>query len=257
LAAHAGGLALEGLRPIVLMPAAGALIECLSALREIAALPSDRSASVLFVAPCGPGFGTGGDAVEAVEATLVRVPGLRVVCVGRPHDAEPMLRAAAAFDGTEDPIVLLVPRTLLVAELDGTSRAELTRPLHGAQRVRLGSAATVFAWGEGVELALEAVAETGVDAMVVDVASLSPLDREGLVEAAKDTGRLAIVHAGPRGHGIGAELAALVADHAIHYLDAPILRICGDDDVGDAADELRALPGLERIAGALEQLAAP
>lgn len=257
LAAHAGGLALAGLRPIVLLPAAGALIECLAALREIAALPSDRAASVLFVAPCGPGFGTGGDALEAVEATLVRVPGLRVVCVGRAREAAAQLRAAASFDAGEEPTVLLVPRTILLTALDEEVPSELDRPLSSATRVREGRAITVMAWGECVGLALAGCEAAGVDATVIDVGCLAPLDRDALVDAAKDTGRVAIVHAGPRGHGIGAELAALVADHAIHYLDAPIVRICGDDDVGDVADELRALPGLERIAGALEQLAAP
>jgi pyruvate/2-oxoglutarate/acetoin dehydrogenase E1 component len=233
-------------------------IEGLSGLREVAAIAwrtaGDRTAPVVIVAPCGPGFALGGDAGEGLEAVLARVPGLRVVCVGRPHDAEPMLRAAAAFDGSEDPIVLLVPRTMLTAELDSSSKAELTRGLHAAQRVRLGAAATVFAWGEGVELALEAVAETGVDAMVVDVASLSPLDREGLVEAAKDTGKIVVVHAGPRGHGVGAELVGLFADDAIDWLDAPVVRVTGDDAPLAAGEELRGLPTVERIARALERV---
>jgi pyruvate/2-oxoglutarate/acetoin dehydrogenase E1 component len=256
--AHAGGLALAGLRPIVLVPSLLAAIEGLSGLREVAAIAwrtaGDRTAPVVIVAPCGPGFALGGDAGEGLEAVLARVPGLRVVCVGRPHDAEPMLRAAAAFDGSDDPIVLLVPRTMLTADLDSSSKAELTRGLHAAQRVRLGAAATVFAWGEGVELALEAVAETGVDAMVVDVASLSPLDREGLVEAARDTGKIVVVHAGPRGHGVGAELVGLFADDAIDWLDAPVVRVTGDDAPLAAGEELRGLPTVERIARALERV---
>jgi len=261
LAAHAGGLALAGLRPIVILPAASALLECLGALREIAALPlrsaGERGVPVLFVAPSGPGFGLGGDATEAIEATLVRVPGLRVVCVGRAREAAAQLRAAAAFEAGEEPTVLLVPRTILTTMLDEEPPTELDRPLGSAARVRSGRAITVLAWGECVALALSGCDASGVDATVVDVGGLAPLDRTALVEAAKDTGRIAIVHAGPRGHGVGAELAALFADEALHYLDAPIVRICGDDHVGDPAEEMRALPELERIASALEQLAAP
>jgi len=256
--AHAGGLALAGLRPIVLVPGVLQVFEGLAGLREVAAMAwrtaGERTAPVLIVAPCGPGFGLGGDAGEGLEAVLSRVPGLRVVCVGRPHDAEPMLRAAAAFDVSEDPIVLLVPRTILTAEIDGPSRAELTRELHVAHRVRVGAAATVFAWGEAVGLALEAVAETGCDATVVDVASLQPLDRATLVEAARDTGKIVVAHAGPRHHGIAAELAALFADDAIDWLDAPIVRVSGEDPPLSAADELRALPTVERIARALERV---
>ena len=256
--AHAGGLALAGLRPIVLLPALFSAVEGLVGLREVAAMAwrtgGERTAPVLILAPCGPGFGLGGDAGEGLEAVLARVPGLRVVCVGRPHDAEPMLRAAAAFDGSEDPLVMLVPRTILVGEQEGSSRAELTRSLHAAQRVRIGSAATVFAWGEAVELALEAVAETGVDATVVDVASLAPLDHETLVEAARDTGKIVVVHAGPTSHGIGAELAGLFADDAIDWLDAPIVRVGGDDPPLGPGEELRGLPTVERIARALERV---
>jgi pyruvate/2-oxoglutarate/acetoin dehydrogenase E1 component len=261
LAAHAGGLALAGLRPIVLLPAASALIECFAALREVATLSlrgaAERSMPVLFVAPCGPGFGLGGDAFEAPEATLVRIAGLRVICVGRAPEAAAQLRAAAAFEAGEEPTVLLVPRTLLTTVLDDPPAAELDHPLGAAVRVRAGRTITVLAWGECVELALAGCDAAGVDAQVIDVGCLAPLDRERLIDAAKDTGRIAIVHAGPRAHGIGAELAALLADEAIHYLDGPIMRICGDEPTLAGADEMRALPGLERIADALEQLAAP
>ena len=256
--AHAGGLALAGLRPIVLLPGLFSAFEGLAGLREVAAMAwrtaGERAAPMLIIAPCGPGFGLGGDAGEGLEAVLAHVPGLRVVCVGRPHDAEPMLRAAAAFDGSEDPLVMLVPRTILVAELEGSSRAELTRGLHASQRVRIGSAATVFAWGEAVGLALEAVVESGIDATVVDVASLAPLDRDALVEAARDTGKIVVVHAGPIHHGIGAELAGLFADDAIDWLDAPIVRVGGDDPPLGAGEELRGLPTVERIARALERV---
>ncbi|HLT38659.1 MAG TPA: hypothetical protein VK034_20365, partial [Enhygromyxa sp.] len=98
---HAGGLALAGLRPIVLLPSAAALLEALAAVRELGRLRwrsgEQRSLPALFVAPNGPGFGIGGEAAEAVEATLAAVPGLEVWCAGRTEELCGFLRSAASF----------------------------------------------------------------------------------------------------------------------------------------------------------------
>ena len=125
------------------------------------------------------------------------------------------------------------------------------------RRVRHGRAITVFTWGEGLGPVLAACDEGELDATVVDIARLSPLDRPAIIEAARDTGRIAIVHAGARDHGLGAEIAALVAAEAIHYLDAPILRVCGEDGPHAPCDELLGLPAHDRIAAALHELATP
>lgn len=258
MAAHAGGLALAGLRPIVLLPSAAALVESFAALREIGLVAArsggDRTAAVLFVAPCGPGFGLGDDAGSAIESTLARLTGVRVFSVGRASDVVRRLADAAAFAEAEEPTVLLVPRLLLATVHDDEPTAEPTTPV---QVARAGRTITVFTWGEALGPVLAACDDAEVDATVIDVVRLSPLDRDALVEHARDTGRIAIVHAGDRACGLGAEIAALVAEHAVHYLDAPVLRLCGDDGPHAPADEMRCLPSTDRIASALRELASP
>jgi pyruvate/2-oxoglutarate/acetoin dehydrogenase E1 component len=258
LAAHAGGLAAAGMRPIVLLPSVAALTEALAGLREAALLArrtdGERTAPVLFLAPSGPGFSLGGDAGEGPEAMLSRVPGLRVLCVGDAREAGAMLRAAAELWLGDEPTVLLLPRTLLLQELEDEPPPVLERPLGASHRVRVGKAATVFAWGEAVDLSLRAAEASGHDVSIVDVVSLSPLDRTGLVAAARETGKIVIAHAGPRAGGLGAELAALFADEAILHLDAPVVRVTGDDGVLAPTDEARALPDVERLAAAITQV---
>lgn len=260
MAAHAGGLALQGLRPIVLLPGAASLVEGLAGLRETAALPwrtdHGRTAPVLFVTPCGPGFGLGGEALEGPEAMLTRIPGLRVLCVGRASDAGAMLRAAAELWLGEEPTVLLLPRAVLLEELGDEAPPEtLARPLGSVSLLREGKAATVFAWGEMVDIALEAASRSGHDVGVVDVCSLAPLDHEGLVAAARQTGKIVIAHAGPRTGGVGAELAALFADEAILHLDAPVTRVTGRDAPLRAMEERRAMPDLDRLTDAIIEVA--
>lgn len=265
LAAHAGGLAAAGMRPIVLLPGVAPLLEGLAGLREVGALAAknagERTAPVLFVAPCGPGFGTAGDAVDAPETALVHTPGLRVIVLGRAHEAAALLTAAANFEAGEEPTVLLVPRMLLATALDDEPVAELGRLPGEPVRVRAGRAMTVFAWGECVELALAACAAAhggdGVDAAVWDTGGLAPLSIDTLVEAARDTGRVVIVHAGPRSFGVGAELAAVIADRAVLWLDGPILRVCGEAGPLGPRQELRALPSEADLVAALQTLAIP
>ncbi|HVI03486.1 MAG TPA: transketolase C-terminal domain-containing protein [Enhygromyxa sp.] len=264
--AHAGGLALAGLRPIVLLASASALLEALAAVRELGRLRwrsgDRRSVPVLFIAPNGPGFGIGGEAAESVEATLAAVPGLEVWCAGLAEELCGFLRSAATFeDDDAGPRVLLLPRGVVVRDLDldVDLHAPLSRPPTAV--VRAGERATVFAWGEALAPALaaaEACAEgsEGVSATVVDVGQLAPLDERLLVEQASATGKIVIAHAGPRRGGLGAELAALFADRSILHLDAPILRVCADDDGLFAGhDEHRASPSAAAIAEAITRVA--
>ena len=260
LPAHAAGLALAGMRPIVLLPSAAALVDGLSALREAALLAwrteGERAAPVLFVAPSGPGFGLGGDAVEGPEAILCRVPGLRVIAIGNAREAGAVLQAAAEFWAGEEPTVLLLPRTIALQSIDNAEIVQaLTRPFASPHLVREGTQATVFAWGECVELAAAAVERSGYDVGVVDVECLAPLRRAELIECAKVTGKIAIAHSGPREHGVGAELAALFADAAILHLDAPVTRVSGLDAPMRREDESRATPGLEELTTAITHVA--
>ncbi len=260
LPAHAAGLAADGFRPLVVSTEASALLDSLGALREAAKLgwrsEGGRPAPVVFIAPLGPGFGLGGGATEGPDAALARVPGLRVVVLSDAHQAGATLRAAVEGWAGDEPTVLLVPRSLALAEVDETRVADvLTRPFAQPRRVREGDAATVFTWGAGVARALAAVDRSGQDARVVDVECLSPLDHDSLIDEARATGKIVIAHGGPRAGGVGAELAALFADQAILTLDAPVLRVTGEDGPLSADAEDRAAPDLDALSTAITHVA--
>lgn len=257
--AHATGLALAGRRPIVLLGSASALLEGYAGLRELgrvgATASGERAAPVLIVAPTGPGFGLGGDGADSPEAAIAAVPGLRVVVLGDASEAPASLRAAASFDGGEAPTVLLLPRALILRELEAHEfKPQLGRPLGAARLVRAGSAATVFAIGAAVDASFAAVDASGFDAAIVEVSGLAPLDEAGVLAAATG-GKLVVAHAGGRSHGVGAELVALLADRAILHLDAPVLRVTGGDGPFTGRDEFAGLPSVEAIAAAITRVA--
>jgi pyruvate/2-oxoglutarate/acetoin dehydrogenase E1 component len=258
LVAHAAGLALGGRRPIVVHSSLLALVEGLAGLREAALLPhrsgTPRALPMLLLAPSGPGFGLGGEAVEGLEAVLARVPRLRVLCVGSADEASAWLRAAASFEDGESPTVLLLPRRILLSVVEQPAAA-LMRPCAEPHRVRDGRAATVFTWGETVGLSLAAVDATGIDAAVVDIGCLAPFSVDALVREARATGKIVIAHAGPAAGGLGAELAALFSDRAILHLDAPITRVTGADAPLRAAEESAGVPSVARLAEAIVKVA--
>jgi pyruvate/2-oxoglutarate/acetoin dehydrogenase E1 component len=257
--AHAAGLAAAGRHPLVLLPGTSALLEGLASLREAAtwAWRNEGAVSVPLgiVAPCGPGLGLGGDAGEAAAAMLAAVPGLHVVCASRPEHAGAWLRAAVQHAAGHGPTVLLLPRRVLLSPPQGPHARELPRSVTAAHRVRDGGTLTVLAWGAALAVALEAVEAAGADAAVVDVGCLAPLDLPTLEAEARATGRVLVVHAGPRTGGVGAELAAHLADVAILGLDAPILRVSGAEPPLRPLDEADALPAVARVVEAVERLA--
>jgi pyruvate/2-oxoglutarate/acetoin dehydrogenase E1 component len=258
--AHAGGLALAGLRPIVLLSSAAALLEALPAVRELGRLAwrsgaPERATRVLFVAPNGPGFGLGGEAAESVEATLTAIPGIEVWSAGRVEDLCGYLRSAADLEGGNGPRVLLLPRSVVVRDLLGD--VDLAAPLgrEPTAPLREGRDATVFCWGEALLPALAAAdacarQESPIEVGVVEVGKLAPLDEARLVELARMTGKIIIAHAGSRTGGVAAELAALFADQAILQLDAPILRIAGPS-LAAGHEESRQSPSAAAIVEAI------
>lgn len=257
--AHATGLALAGRRPIVVLPSATALLEGFAALRELGRIAltagGERSAPVLIVAPTGPGFGLGGDGADSPDGVIAAVPGLRVVVLGDAAEATATLRAAANFDDGAAPTVLLLPRALILRELDKPDiKNNLGRPLGAARTIREGTAATVFAVGAAVDQAYAAAELSGLAVAVVEVSGLAPLDEAGIVAAAT-TGKLVVAHAGGRAYGPGAELVALLADRAILHLDAPVLRVTGETGPHTGQDEAAGLPSVEAIAAAISRVA--
>lgn len=166
---------------------------------------------------------------DSPEAYYVHTPGIKVAVPSTPSDAKGLL-AAAVRD--PDPVVVLEPKVLYRAAREDVAEGEHVVPLGEARTARPGRDVTLVAYGAMVRVALDA-AETlsgeGVEAEVLDLRSLRPLDEAGLLQSVGRTGRVVIVQEAPRTAGFGAELAAIVAEKAMLSLAAPVQRVTGYD----------------------------
>ena len=193
---------------------------------------------------------------ESPETYYVHTAGLKVVAPSGALDAYRLLRLAIA---DPDPVIVLEPKARYWSKEEG----ELTTdgPVIGEGLVvREGGACAVFAYGAMVARCLEAadaLAAEGVDARIVDLRSLSPLDVDLIGRSARETGRVVVVHEAPRTLGLGAEVAALVMEEAFDHLEAPVARVTGwDVPYPPAALEHHYLPSVERICDAVRRTVA-
>jgi pyruvate dehydrogenase E1 component beta subunit len=178
-------------------------------------------------------FGAGIDAPahhsESAEAIFAHQPGLKVVVPSTPADAKGLL-ASAIRD--PDPVIVLEPKRLYRAGREAVPAGEHTVPIGEASVRREGRDVAVFTYGAMTRASLIAaaeLAEEGIDCEVVDLRTVSPLDREAIADSVAKTGRAVVVHEGPRTGGIGAEVAATVQEEALFSQEAPINRITGYD----------------------------
>jgi pyruvate/2-oxoglutarate/acetoin dehydrogenase E1 component len=166
---------------------------------------------------------------DSPEAYYVHTPGIKVVIASNPADAKGLL-AAAIRD--PDPVVFLEPKLLYRSDRQEVPEGEHVVPLGQARVAREGNDATIVAYGAMARVAedtADALAEEGVSVHVLDLRSLRPLDEARLLEGVRRTGRVVIVQEAPRTAGFGAELAAIIAEHAMLDLHAPIQRVTGYD----------------------------
>ncbi|MDX7952094.1 alpha-ketoacid dehydrogenase subunit beta [Lichenihabitans sp. Uapishka_5] len=190
-------------------------------------LGGEVSVPLVMRFPSGSGTGAAAQHSQSLEAWLAHVPGLKVIQPSTPHDVKGMLLAAVA---DPDP-VMIFEHKLLYKTKGPVPEGHYTVPIGVAEVRRQGSHVTIVATAIMVHRALEAaakLAEEGIEAEVIDLRSLRPMDTSTLVESVKKTGRLACVYEGVKTLGIGAEIAAAIAEsEAFDYLDAPILRLGG------------------------------
>jgi pyruvate dehydrogenase E1 component beta subunit len=177
--------------------------------------------------PAGSGTGAAAQHSQSLEAWLAHVPGLKVVQPSTPYDVKGMLLAAI-----DDPDPVMVFEHKLLYKMKGDVPAEPYRvPIGKAIVRRAGTSISIVATSIMVHRALEAaeiLSTEGIDAEVIDLRTLRPIDRETIIESVKKTGRLACVYEGVKTLGIGAEISAIVTEsEAFDYLDAPILRLGG------------------------------
>ena len=266
------GMGAYGLRPIVELqfadyfyPASDQIVSEAARLRYRSA--GDFTAPITIRMPCGGGIYGGQTHSQSPEALFTHVCGIRTVMPSTPYDAKGLLIASIECD---DPVIFLEPKRLYNGPFDGhpdkpvvpwskhpaseVPEGHYTVPLESAAVFRTGRDVTVLAYGTMVFVAEAAALESGVDAEIIDLRSLWPLDLPAIVESVKKTRRCVVVHEATRTSGFGAELLALVQEHCFYHLEAPIERVTGWDTPYPHALEWAYFPGPERVAAALRRV---
>jgi len=214
--------------------------------------------------PTGGGIFGGQTHSQSPEALFTHVCGLKTVVPSNPIDAKGLLIAAIE---DPDPVIFLEPKRLYNGPFDGRAERPVTPwskhalgevpdgyytvPLGKAVVRREGAALTILAYGTMVYVAEAAVADTGVDAEIIDLRTLLPLDLGAIEASVRKTGRCAIIHEATLTSGFGAELSALVQETCFYHLEAPVMRVAGWDTPYPHAQEWDYFPGPARVSRAL------
>ncbi|HEY6471437.1 MAG TPA: alpha-ketoacid dehydrogenase subunit beta [Acidimicrobiales bacterium] len=248
------GLALRGYRPVCEIQFDGfvypAFDQIVSQVAKFRYRNEGRVAMPLTIRiPYGGGIGAVEHHSESPEAYFAHTAGLRVVTPSNPADAHRMIRQSIA---SNDPVIFFEPKRRYWEKGDVDETAPLDAvPLHQARIACVGTDVTVAAYGPMVATSIEAAgigAEEGISLEVVDLRSLSPIDFETLDASVRKTGRLVVVHEAPVFGGLGAEIAARVAEHCFYSLESPVRRVGGfATPYPPAKLERHFLPDADRI----------
>jgi len=246
------GMAMTGIRPCVeiqfsdfIYPAFDQIVNELAKVRYRSG--GQFSAPVVIRTPYGGGVRGGHYHSQSPEAYFVHTAGLQVVVPSTPAEARGLLKSALRGD---DPVIFFEPKRLYRSVREEVPEEETLIPLGVARVAREGSDATVLAYGAMMPFCLQAaeqMAKSGSEVEVIDLRTLWPLDIETVLASVRKTGRVVIVHEAPRACGYGAELAAQIAERAIEYLQAPIVRVTGPDTPFPYALEAQYLPDVDKI----------
>ncbi len=228
------GLGVVGYRAIgefqfadYILPAVNQLISEASRMRY--RTKGDWTAPIVYRTPYGGGVRGGLYHSQSTEKVLFGQPGLRIVTPSSPYDAKGLIKAAIRSD---DPVLFYEHKRLYRLLKADVPEEDYVVPLDKANVVRQGDDITVIGYGMVLNHALKAaeqLSKEGIEAEVVDVRSLYPLDKETLVEAAKKTGKVLLVTEDNKEGSIMSEIAAIIAEEALFYLDSPIKRLAGPD----------------------------
>jgi 2-oxoisovalerate dehydrogenase E1 component beta subunit len=266
------GMGAYGLRPVVeiqfadyVYPATDQIVSEVARLRYRSA--GEFIAPLTIRMPCGGGIYGGQTHSQSPEAYFTHVCGLRTVMPSNPHDAKGLLIASIECD---DPVIFLEPKRLYNGPFDGhhdrpvtpwskhplgeVPEGHYTVPLDSAAVHRPGNELTVITYGTMVFVAEAAAQESGIDAEIIDLRTLVPLDIETVAASVKKTGRCVVVHEATKTAGYGAELSALVQEHCFHWLEAPVQRVTGWDTPYPHSLEWAYFPGPVRLTQALKRV---
>lgn len=272
IVAVAIGMAAEGLRPIVeiqfadyILPAFDQLVSEAARLRYRSG--GEFSAPLTLRSPYGGGIFGGQTHSQSPEAIFAHITGLKTVIPSSPYDAKGLLLASIEC---EDPVIFLEPKRIYNGPFDGHhdkpmsgwaghELAEVpedyyTIPLGKAATIRKGTDVTVLAYGTMVHVCNAAINESGIDAELIDLRSIVPLDVEAIVKSVKKTGRCIIVHEASQFGGFGGELSALITERCFYSLKSPTLRVAGWDTPYPHAFEWDYFVGPARVVKALNSV---
>ena len=253
------GMATQGLRPVAEIQFMGFLYPALDQIASHMSRMRNRTRGrltcpVVIRMPHGGGIHAPEHHSESLEVLLAHHPGLRVVCPSSPARAYGLLLAAIR---DPDPVMFLEPVRLYRLVKQEIADDGQALPLDVCFKLREGSDVTLVTWGAMTLETLKAAEQLesgGTSCEVIDVATLSPLDHDTILESVAKTGRLVIVHEAPRNCGVGAEIAATVAEHGLYDLHAPIKRVTGYDTVMPLFKlEHEYIPSVARIVDAVRE----
>lgn len=250
------GMAAQGLKPVAeiqfmgfLYPAVDQIVNHLSRMRY--RTRGRLTCPVVIRVPHGGGIHAPEHHSESVEAMIAHIPGIRVVCPSTPARAYGLLLASIR---EPDPVLFLEPLRLYRYAKQEVEDNGQAAALDQCYRLRDGGDLTLVTWGAMVIETMKAadqLSKDGIEADVLDLATISPIDAESILDSVAKTGRLVIVHEAARNCGVGAEIAAIVAEHGLYDLEAPIQRVTGYDTIMPLARlEYDYIPSVARIVDA-------
>ena len=266
------GMGAYGLRPVPEIQFADYIYPALDQLVSEAARLRYRSAGeftapITVRSPYGGGIFGGQTHSQSPEGIFTHVSGIKTVIPSTPYDAKGLLIAAIEDN---DPVLFLEPKRIYNGPFDGywdkpaknwsahpkseVPTGHYTIPLGKADVVRTGEAVTIIAYGTMVHVAMASVEALGIDAEVIDLRTLVPLDIEAIEASVKKTGRCMILHEATRTGGFGAELSALVQERCFYHLEAPVVRVTGFDTPYPHSLEWAYFPGPVRLERALKKI---
>jgi 2-oxoisovalerate dehydrogenase E1 component beta subunit len=266
------GMAAYGLRPVPEIQFADYIYPGLDQLVSEAARLRYRSANdyicpMTVRSPFGGGIFGGQTHSQSPESLFTHVCGIKTVIPSNPYDAKGLLIAAIEDN---DPVIFFEPKRIYNGPFSGyydrpvepwSKHAGCEVPeehyrieLGKANVVREGEGLTILAYGTMVHVCMTVVTETGIDAEVIDLRTLLPLDIETVEASVKKTGRCLVVHEATRTSGFGAELAALVQERCFYHLEAPVERVTGFDTPYPHSLEWAYFPGPVRITTAMRKM---
>lgn len=249
------GMAVYGLRPVVEIQFMGFIYPAIDQIFSHAARIRSRSrgrysCSLVIRTPYGAGIRSPELHSESTESLFCHMPGIKVVVPSSPYNAKGLLISSMR---DPDPVIFLEPSRLYRLIKEDVPEGEYSIPLGRAKVVQEGKEVTVIAWGSMLHRTLQSL--SGLDVEVIDLMTLNPFDEEIIYKSVKKTGRVVIVHEAPKTGGFGAELSASIAENAILYLKAPIMRVAAHDVVIPLPRlEEHYMPTVERIRNAIQEI---